>query len=923
MNEATNELLIEGAAGNSNDVVTITSSGSQTTVSVDIGNDVAGAGRFAGAGNLPAFVRTFSNTDFDTIRIDTFSGDDVINVFGTGGAAVDVDAGSGSDVINFANDDLDQVAGTSTISGGSGIDVVNFRDQGDGGADNYLLESSRLSKTSGGGVFTSVNFSSFETVTLLANEQANSIDVQDTGGSTEYRIFSNGGDDIVRLGSGDTDTNLTGRVEVNTGDGVDRIVFNDISDTGDDFYNFDSVGGSFYPYEYVKSFGGVVAFGNTTEIVELQANEGNNDINFDAPGAFAAGLTFQVFGNGGDDEVLVGDGTTGIANNDATINFTGGAGIDALVYNAQNVGAIATRFFDGTTLTGGTGGSFAALATTEAFDLNTGSGPDVIDINAVVASLILNVNSGLGNDTVTLGGGDFDTNISGTVRIDLGSGSSDSIIIDDLVDTFDDPYNLTSPTPSIFVPAGFVTFTKGFGGSAVLTSATIDTLRIRGNNGNNAFNLLGGGGLPASLDLVIDGNDGDDTLNIGDGSFGIALWDQSTTFNGGAGSNTVNFNGQNLPGTTYNVQSGSLTNTLSGDVLYSNVSLFNLNTGNGVDTLLVDSLGTTTTFNANLNGGGDEVVLGDATDNVENIDGPVNIFAGPGNDTLDYRDAANTFDDDYSFTNTGGNGLITRSFAGNVTFDASLETAQLFAGSGANVINVSVPTPIDLVVDAGPGTDEIVIDDTADRVRVDAGPGNDIVTLGTSGAFTAAAFINDQTLSQLNLFQQAINLQLGGFLDVTSLNFDGGVIDVLDYAGAFQNVSGNSPLFAGTGNSPVRIDRLISAGYNGGTWTPGPNGGIISSLADATNFAVGHAPGSVAAPGGTFLGKPVTILDTLVRFTRYGDANLDGTVSILDFARLRGGFGSGSAWWQGDFNYDDSVSILDFAVLRGNFGLSV
>ena len=50
-----------------------------------------------------------------------------------------------------------------------------------------------------------------------------------------------------------------------------------------------------------------------------------------------------------------------------------------------------------------------------------------------------------------------------------------------------------------------------------------------------------------------------------------------------------------------------------------------------------------------------------------------------------------------------------------------------------------------------------------------------------------------------------------------------------------------------------------------------------------------------------------------------GDANFDGTVSILDFAILRGDFGD-SGRSGADFNGDGVISILDFAILRANFG---
>ncbi len=55
-----------------------------------------------------------------------------------------------------------------------------------------------------------------------------------------------------------------------------------------------------------------------------------------------------------------------------------------------------------------------------------------------------------------------------------------------------------------------------------------------------------------------------------------------------------------------------------------------------------------------------------------------------------------------------------------------------------------------------------------------------------------------------------------------------------------------------------------------------------------------------------------------------GDANNDGTVSILDFAILRANFGSNMATFDtADFNGDGIVNILDFAILRANFGTSL
>ena len=61
-----------------------------------------------------------------------------------------------------------------------------------------------------------------------------------------------------------------------------------------------------------------------------------------------------------------------------------------------------------------------------------------------------------------------------------------------------------------------------------------------------------------------------------------------------------------------------------------------------------------------------------------------------------------------------------------------------------------------------------------------------------------------------------------------------------------------------------------------------------------------------------------------------GDANLDGTVSIADFAALQNNFGKAvptltvglTGWTSGDFNGDNNISISDFAALQNNFGKS-
>jgi autotransporter-associated beta strand protein len=112
------------------------------------------------------------------------------------------------------------------------------------------------------------------------------------------------------------------------------------------------------------------------------------------------------------------------------------------------------------------------------------------------------------------------------------------------------------------------------------------------------------------------------------------------------------------------------------------------------------------------------------------------------------------------------------------------------------------------------------------------------------------------------------------------------------------------------------IRSYLTKGYNGGLWTG--TGGINSSVAAVTTgFAVGYADGADGVVAGLSSGQ------LEVKYTLYGDANLDGVVSGDDFTILVGNLGkSVSAWDQGDFNYDGVVSGDDYTLLVGNLGKS-
>jgi len=123
-------------------------------------------------------------------------------------------------------------------------------------------------------------------------------------------------------------------------------------------------------------------------------------------------------------------------------------------------------------------------------------------------------------------------------------------------------------------------------------------------------------------------------------------------------------------------------------------------------------------------------------------------------------------------------------------------------------------------------------------------------------------------------------------------------------------------------SSPIaNIQALLASGYNGGAWD---GVGIDSSAAAAQSSAqyrtaLGYAENSDLGLG-TFADQSVDSTSVLIKYTLYGDANLDATVNTIDFNLLAAGFGqSNRPWFNGDFDYDNTVNTVDFNLLASNF----
>lgn len=148
---------------------------------------------------------------------------------------------------------------------------------------------------------------------------------------------------------------------------------------------------------------------------------------------------------------------------------------------------------------------------------------------------------------------------------------------------------------------------------------------------------------------------------------------------------------------------------------------------------------------------------------------------------------------------------------------------------------------------------------------------------------------------------------------ISFLTPDAGIIDLADNALMVD--------YLDTQTSP--IDQVRAAI----TPPPGPvsMARIVSSTAniDPDRFGLGIAEGGQLPDAGaglrTFFREAADNTSVLVRYTYRGDATLDGTVNITDFANLAANFGESGRWFDGDFNDDGQVNVSDFALLASNF----
>jgi autotransporter-associated beta strand protein len=251
----------------------------------------------------------------------------------------------------------------------------------------------------------------------------------------------------------------------------------------------------------------------------------------------------------------------------------------------------------------------------------------------------------------------------------------------------------------------------------------------------------------------------------------------------------------------------------------------------------------------------------------------INTTVTPGSTTI------NNSSGSYSFTGTGGiagSGALTKAGTASLT----LATTNSYSGG----TNVTGGTLILSGSAAFPSTTALNIS-TGATVQLAAHTGGSANTVVL-------------TTSQLTL--AGTTGSWGGLLDLT-----------------------NNSLIVRYGSLANTTSQVTTAFANG-SWTGAA--GITSSTAAADTShltAVGVLKNDNAGTAiyTTFDNTSTVDGDILVKYTYYGDANLDGAVDGSDYTRIDAAFNNPAltGWANGDFNYDGKVDGSDYTLIDNAF----
>ena len=719
-------------AGSGDDVINVSSTVAETTVSAGPGDDLVRVGRnlgfnlhtldsilgaltvYAGGGAHDALLLRDTgeatghsySVDEDTVMrsgaaLITYDGvealgvmggssDDTFAVFGTLAITSTTLYGRGGDdafTVGTFNKlfhiPLDTVLGPLTVDGGDGSDdKLTLNDKAASAGKEYLITDTHVTWDGG----TTIVYSSLGSLTLNATDHDDEVTVEGT--AAFVTVNANGGGDAIHVTPVSKNLENAYGLSVDAGGGADVMNLNDQNNPYSalllsQLYTVTgSSVGRWLQLGFLGPFFFAVGY-DAVETLNLHAGGGPDFIQVRGTSA-----STRVAGGIGDDFVAVGSTANTLDDLLGDLIVPGGAHAagDKLVVNDQGT-ATAKTYTVNNNGVGRTGAADISFGMIEALTLNAGTGNDTINVNSTAATTPVVINAGGGNDHIEVNTPIGLDDILGALTVD-GQGHLPDTLGDGL-ELRDDP-NTSGHTYAVTATG------ISRDGIALITYLGVEHMGISAGAHDDVFQVQGT--PPSPFFMGVDGNDGDDTYNVGSAADSLDSVSRVAVHDSDGGYDQLFINDHGFgAATSYHISENEVNrNSPYLTIQYGVTAPLErvvLNGGSGGNAFTAHSLKPGTAFELNAGAGSDSVAV---------LHG-----AAAGSLTLDGQGGVNTLD--YS------------AYATDVVVNLTLGTSTDVAGGIANVSNVT----------GGGGHDVLV--GAAGKNVLSGGGGRDILVGGVGG----------------------------------------------------------------------------------------------------------------------------------------------------------------------------------------------
>jgi alpha-L-arabinofuranosidase len=255
-----------------------------------------------------------------------------------------------------------------------------------------------------------------------------------------------------------------------------------------------------------------------------------------------------------------------------------------------------------------------------------------------------------------------------------------------------------------------------------------------------------------------------------------------------------------------------------------------------------------------------------------------------------------------------------------ISFDAAAGGSDALVIIGDNDGDTYAASSGQILVSGGSGASVFaavpIIFSNISSESIDAGAGPDVLSVSGDSSVDYTAPVGGTYPTAV---VSSLSIARGSKVIFNSPNSSRALLE-LDHAASWNgqlDLQSNDMLAAGGVSALTTINALVAGGYADGAWT-GPG---IDSSAAANDSSHLTALGVILNSAGiSFDDAPILTTDVLVKYTYYGDANLDGVVNADDYTAINNGFSNHlTGWANGDFNYDGNVDGTDFTIIDNAF----